>query len=153
MSKWKRLRVPPICERVIGFSVPQSGEVLIISYEGMHLLQLANEITVTTDDQFAVYDLYDPDSGKANYQEKSYQIIGLHGGNPIIESPADEKLVLDAESETLSIGRNGQTDYSMKYENFSGDWAAATFSSDGKYVVLGCPYDFDFVVLEREDNV
>jgi hypothetical protein len=41
----------------------------------------------------------------------------------------------------------------MKYANFSGAWAAATFSTDGKYVVLGCPYDFDFVVLEREDNV
>jgi hypothetical protein len=77
MSKWKRLRVPPICERVVGFSVPQSGEVLVISYEGMHLLHLANEITVTTDDQFAEYDLYDPDSGKANYQERAIKSLAF----------------------------------------------------------------------------
>jgi hypothetical protein len=138
---------------MIGFSVPKADEILIISYEGMHLLHFGNEITVKTDNRFAEYDFYDPDSGIANYQGKSYQIIGLNGGSPIIESPANEIFVLNTESETLSIVRNQETDFSMKYENFSGDWAAATFSSDGKYVVLGCPYDFDFVILEREDNV
>jgi hypothetical protein len=34
------------------------------------------------------------------------------------------------------------------YENFSGDWAVATFSPDGRSIALGCPYDFDVVVLE-----
>jgi hypothetical protein len=37
----------------------------------------------------------------------------------------------------------------MKYENFSGDWAIATYSPDGRYILLGCPYDFDFIALER----
>lgn len=32
------------------------------------------------------------------------------------------------------------------YQNFSGDWAAATFSPDGQFILLGCPYDFDFRV-------
>lgn len=153
MSKWKKRRVPPFCERMIGFSIPQGEEVLIISYEGMHILQLGGEITLQTDERFAEYDLYDPNSGVACYQEKNYQIIGLHGGTPLIESQAGERLVLNTDSETLSIVRNQQTEYLMKYDNFSGDWAAATFSTDGKYVVLGSPYDFDFVVLEREENV
>ena len=26
----------------------------------------------------------------------------------------------------------------------------AVVSPDGRYIVLGCPYDFDFMVLERE---
>ena len=150
MSKWQKRRVPPICERLLGFSIPQAGQVLILSYEGTHLLSLANEITVTTDDRFVEYDIYDPDSGVAHYQEKSYQILGLHGGNPILETPVGGHLILDEEPKTLSVVSNSQTDFSMKYNNFSGDWAAATFSDDGKYVVLGCPYDFDFVVLERE---
>ena len=153
MSNWQTKRVPPICERMIGFSVPQADEVLVISYEGMHLLHLGNEITVKTNNQSSEYDLYDLESGVASYQGKSYQIIGLHGGNPLTESAAGERLVLDTESETLSIVRNQQTDYSMNYTNYSGDWAAATFSPDSKYVILGCPYDFDFVILEREDNV
>lgn len=153
MSKWQTRKAPPICERMIGFSVPKANEILVISYEGMHLLHLGNEITLKTDDQFAEYDLYDTASGIVRYQGKSYQIIGLHGGQPIIESPAGERLVLDTDAETLSIVRNQQTEFSMRYKNFSGDWAAATFSPDGRYVILGCPYGFDFVILERADNV
>jgi hypothetical protein len=40
----------------------------------------------------------------------------------------------------------------MKYKNFSGGWAAATFSPEARYILLGCPYDFDFVVLERNST-
>jgi hypothetical protein len=149
VNKWQRLKVPPICERMIGFSIPLDDEVLVISYEGVHLLQLGNKITVKTDNRFSEYDLYDPDSGTAQYQGKSYQIIGLHGGNPIRETPDGAKLKLDKVSETLSIIQGNQIDFSMKYTNFSGDWVSATFSVDGRYVVLGCPYDFDFVVLAR----
>src|SRR5262245_23021645 len=109
---------------MIGFSVPQEGEVLVISYEGVYLIRLAPSITVETDDTFAEYDIYDPDSGIARYRGKEYQIIGLHGGHPLLESPQGERLVLDIESETLSVVHNGETEYATPYMNFSGDWAA-----------------------------
>jgi hypothetical protein len=150
MSQWRRLQIPPICERMIGFSVPQDGEVLVISYEGVHLLHIGPEVTVETDEEFAEYDICDPDSGVGRYRGKEYQIVGLQGGSPILESPDGERLVLDTESEILSVMQNGETVYSTPYKNFSRDWAVATFSPDGRYIVLGCPYDFDFMVLERE---
>jgi hypothetical protein len=134
---------------MIGFSVPQDGEVLVISYEGVHLVRLGPKVTVETDGEFAEYDIYDPNSGMARYRGKEYRIIGLQGGNPLLESPYGERLVLDAESETLAVVQNGETVFLVPYKNFSGDWAAATFSPDGRYIVLGCPYDFDFLVLER----
>jgi hypothetical protein len=148
---WRRLKVPPICERLIGFSIPQEGVVLIISYEGTHLLRLGDdEVTVETDKNFVEYDIYEPDAGVAGYRGKQYQIIGLHGGSPILDGPGGESLVLDTDAGILSVENNGNTLFSMEYENFSGDWAAVTFSPDGRYIVLGCPYDIDFVVLERE---
>ena len=146
---WRRLKVPPLCERMIGFSVPLGDEILVISYEGVHLLRLGVEITVQTDEKFAEYDIYDPDSGIAIYQDRKYQIIGLHGGNPILESSFGERLVLDTDSETLSIIKGDTTVFSTEYKNFSGDWAMTTFSPDGRYIVLGCPYDFDFLVFVR----
>lgn len=152
MSAWRQVSVPPICERMIGFSVPQNGEVLVISYEGTHLLRLGSDVTVETDDEFTEYDIYDPDSGVARYSGKKYQIIGLHGGSPLLNSPNGERLALDADVETLSVMQNGETVFTMPYKNFSADWAAATFSPDGRYIVLGCPYDFDFIVLEREPS-
>ena len=150
MSTWHRLSVPPICERMIGFSIPQDGEVLVVSYEGTHLIRLGPEVTVETDDEFAEYDIYDPDTGVARYRGRQYRIIGLQGGSPLLKSPSGENLVLDTEGESLSVVQNGETVFSTTYKNFSGDWAVATFSPDGRYIVLGCPYDFDFVVLERE---
>lgn len=152
MSVWHRLAVPPICERMIGFSIPQDGEVLVVSYEGTHLIRLGAEVTVETDDEFAEYDIYDARTGVAHYRGKEYRIIGLQGGSPLCESPRGERLVLDTDAELLSVVQNGETIFLMPYKNFSGDWAAATFSPDGRYIILGCPYDFDFMVLERENT-
>jgi hypothetical protein len=53
MVEWRKLSVPPICERMIGFSVPQNGEVLVISYEGMHLIRLDSAIAVSRPDLLA----------------------------------------------------------------------------------------------------
>jgi protein-tyrosine phosphatase len=150
MSTWRRLYIPPICERMLGFSVPQDGEVLVVSYGGTHLLRLGPEVTVESDHAFVEYDIYDPETGLARYRGKEYRIIGQHGGSPLLDSPRGETLVLDTEAEALSVVQNGETVFSMPYKNFSGDWAAATFSPDGRYVVLGCPHGFDFMILERE---
>ena len=147
---WRRITVPPLGERIIGFSIPREGEVLVISYEGVILLRLGDEITAETDKNAAECDIYDPNSGVAQYRGKEYHIIGLHGGSPIIESHAGECLALDGGSETLSVVIAEETAFSTEYTNFSGDWAAATFSPDGRYIILGCPYDFDLVVLKRE---
>ena len=86
MDEWRRLVIPPICERLIGFSVPQDGEVLVISYEGMHIIRLGPAVTVETDDRVAEYDLYDPATGVVRYRNKVYQIIGLHRGHPLLRS-------------------------------------------------------------------
>lgn len=151
MSRWQRKPIPPICERMIGFSVPRDDEILVVSYEGTHILHLGPVVTIETDEAFAEYDIYDPASGVARYRDRDYRIIGLKGGNPILDGPKGERLNLNVESERLSVVKNGEVIFSEKYENFSGDWAVATFSPDGKYIVLGCPYDFDFRLYERAD--
>ena len=150
MPQWRQISVPPICERAIGFSVPSENKVLVISYEGTHLLNLGASITVETDESFREYDIYDHDGGTANYRGKEYIIIGLYGSREsILRSPQGEMLVLDTTAETLSVLKDRSSSWQTRYENFSGDWAAATFSPDGHYIVLGCPYDFDFRVFER----
>ena len=146
---WRQLPGPAICERMIGFSVPQDDYVLIVSYEGTHLVRLAQPVTVETDPQYAEYDLYDPDAGVCRYGGKEWEIIGLYPGRPILAGRDGEQLVLDAERETVSVVKGGHKVWSSAFENFSGDWAAATFSPDGQFIVLGCPYDFNFRVWER----
>src|SRR5262249_51438956 len=150
MAGWRQLAIPAeICERMIGFSVPQDDMVLIVSYEGMHLIRLGLPVTVETDPEYAEYDLYDSDSGVCRYPGRQWDIIGLFPGRPILTSGDGEQLVLDTEAETLTVVRGNEEEWSSSYENFSGDWAAVTFSPDGRFIVLGCPYDFDFRVWER----
>jgi hypothetical protein len=76
MAGWRQLVVPYICERMIGFSVPQGDTVLVVSYEGMHLVRLGTPTTVETDLEHAEYDLYDPDSGICRYRGREWEIIG-----------------------------------------------------------------------------
>jgi hypothetical protein len=145
---WRRIPVPGFCERMIGFSVPKHDAVLVLSYEGMHLLRLGPPVTVS---QVADPE-YDPDHahvGLGRYCGEDWEIIGLHGGEPLLASPQGEWLELDDQANTVSVLAGGTEVWASPFENFSGDWAAATFSPDGLFIVLGCPYDFDFRVWQR----
>lgn len=146
---WRQLPVPEICERMIGFSLPREGEVLVVSYEGMHVVRLGPPVTVVTDSQYTEYDLYDPEESVCRYRNTEWTIIGLHAGTPIHNGRPGERLVLDPDAETISVEVAGQLVWSSTFENFSGDWSAATFSPEGRFIVLGCPYGFDFRVWER----
>src|SRR5947209_2479488 len=49
-TTWREIPITTyICERMLGFSVPQEGAVLVVSYEGMHLVHLGPPVTVETD--------------------------------------------------------------------------------------------------------
>src|SRR4051794_14375645 len=84
---WQRIPVPGICERMIGFSVPQQDTVLVVSYEGTHLVHLGPPATVETDDAYGEYDLYLPEAGICRYGDRDWEIIGLHPGRPLLTSP------------------------------------------------------------------
>jgi hypothetical protein len=149
-SRWQQLIIPLFSERIIGFSIPQEDSILVVSYEGMHIIHLTEEpVKVETDEDFAEYDCYDPDTGIAEYQGRTWSIIGLYRGTPILKSLYDEDLRLDSKGLSVAIWRNGTEIWSSSFENFSGDWVEATFSPKGDLVVLGCPYDFDFRVWRR----
>lgn len=151
MAEWRQLVVPHICERLIGFSLPQDDTVLVVSYEGTHLVRLGTPVTVETDSEYGEYDLYDPDRGICRYRGREWVMIGLFHGRPILTSRG-EQLMLNTDTETVSVVRDNEEAWSATYENFSGDWAAVTFSPDGRFIVLGCPYDFDFRVWERSPD-
>jgi hypothetical protein len=149
MATWVKAQTPTICERAIGFSVPAADEFVVISYEGLHRVRVGDTIAVKTDEQLAEYAAYDPAAGVAHYAGRDYNIVGLHGGKPLVTTERGESLRLDTSSETLSIFQGDVEVFTMRYKNFSGDWAVATFSREGDRLVLGCPYGFDFVILER----
>src|SRR5262249_6349501 len=119
---WRQLPLPEmICERMIGFSVPQDNTVLVVSYEDTHLIRLGSPVTVETDSEYAEYDLYDPDAGTCNYKGKRWSIIGLHPGRPHLTGRNGETLVLNTILEMVSVVKDGAEVWSCDYKNLSGD--------------------------------
>src|SRR4051794_18731713 len=96
MDDWRRIPVPETCERMIGFSVPWDGVVLVVSYEGTHLVTLGPPAAVETDPGHCEYDLYDPRSGVCRHRGKEWHVIGLHPGRPILVGREGKRLVLDS---------------------------------------------------------
>jgi hypothetical protein len=115
----------------------------------MHVLWLGSPVTIETDPEYAEYDLYDVKAGVFRCRDRDWDVIGLWPGRPVLNGPDGEQLALDVEGQAVSVIKDGHAVWSSAYENFSGDWAAATYSPDGRFIVLGCPYGFDFRIWER----
>jgi hypothetical protein len=151
---WQQIKLPYIFERMIGFSIPNSSQVLVISYEGIHQIQVANSNAVIHNDTTTPEGghLYDWKNQQLRYDKKDHAILGLHGGNPIYYNPQGEELVLNEnQSEFMVLNPQKEQSFHHKYVNFPGDWAAITFSQDGNLIALGMPYDL--YLFERNDSV
>jgi hypothetical protein len=151
-ESWESIPLPWICERALAFSVPRDDNILIVSSEGMHLLHIGKSVTVETDDSQCERDRYNSAAGVCQYKGREWTMLGLYGGNPLLTSSRGEWLELDVAANTLSVFLGGEQVWSTNFGSFSGDWAAATFSPDGRFIVLGCPYGFDFRIWERKSS-
>ncbi len=141
---WKEIRLPYIFERMMAFSVTVSNRVVIISYEGIHTLnfgiapfQIQHDLAYPEGGN-----LFDWASNTLKYQGQDYGTLGLYGGTPRLTSALREELVLRSQDKTFSVlDESGQVLFQHRYQDLSRDWAAITFASDDKFIVLGVPYD------------
>jgi hypothetical protein len=138
---WQQLPLPYVCERLIAFSIPEGDEFWALSAEGLHRITLAPEVSVWTDPAHAEDDdLYDIERGLLSYGGRKFWMVGLHGGEPVGDLPGGERLELDPDAGWLSVtDRAGRWLADVGPFDLSQDWAYATFSTDGRYVVIGTP--------------
>jgi hypothetical protein len=158
---WEKLDLPrQEWERMLGFSIPEGKELLIVTYDGIARVNLETLRKAPFDDRYpegeGLYDL--ASSGELRYQGQTYQIVGILGGTPLLHNSLGERIVLGIEEEletpdgrrvkatpaesTLVIqDEDGTPSFEFTFRNFSRDWQRATFSRDGTHLVLGMPYD------------
>jgi hypothetical protein len=156
---WMQLELPPQeWNRMLGFSIPQGEELILVTYDGIARVHLRTPMTAYLDKRYPEGEpIYDLASSQLSYEEQTYQIIGVHGGVPILHNPWDERIVLDVEEERdtpddrrvrvtreentfLIQAADGACMLAFIFRNFSRDWQRATFSHDGMYAALGMPY-------------
>ena len=141
LSRWVQVKLPHIFERMLGFSLPVNGNIAIISYEGIHVVNVEGAVTARHDrTKPEGGDLYDDKRGVLNYNGVEYNILGVYGGKGILESETGEKLHLDLTRGRFVVSEEiGNTTISYSFKDMSGDWAKLTFSEDSRYILLGMP--------------
>jgi len=138
--------VPYIAKRFIAFSIPDDRRLFVISYEGIHELNLGPEISVQSD--FSCPEGVGAFNGKKiSYKQFEGPTLGLYGGTPILVRDSCEVLDLKAPEHPASDdgtvelwGPDGELLETLPFVDYSGDWQCATFSTDYRHIVIGTPY-------------
>jgi len=148
-SGWEPIDIPGgFFERLSGFSLPVDYQVVLISSEGLHTLDLSHSEDVHSDNEYPEGgDLYDWEHHVLHYNGRQFQILRVHGGHPVLKSEYGEQLLFDFQSKVLIIedrDRNVQLKY--QFEDLSWQWGYASFSNDSNFVLLGLPY---FIAIFR----
>ncbi len=135
---------------MLGFSIPLDHQVVIISYEGIHTLDLNAPNGVQHDYAYPEGgEMYDRQNQILEYHGKRFQIVGAYGGQPMVESQHQERLVLDQKHENFKVlSHNGSVLFQYWFVDMSGDWGYVTFSRDSNFIVLGIPYDI--IIFSRK---
>lgn len=149
---WKVLNTPlgyDFFERLYGFSLPREGEVILMSDQGIHVVDLQEPSDIQDDFNYPQGEkIFNPETGLLTYQEHTFQMLGPDFGQPILKNDQDEELVLDLAHEVFYIKNNqGETIFDFLFETDSDEWGIITFSEDSHYILLGIPHDF--YIFER----
>lgn len=142
---WRELALPDdIAERFLAFTLPIEHTVGLISYHGLHFVDLRHPKRVSTHAEHPKGGkFFDGKKRLLDWDLRTYTTLGLSGGRPILKSKHREVLELQPSNGRLSVSDStGRISLEYQYDVRSGDWAYATFTNDGAYLLLGAPFIF-----------
>jgi hypothetical protein len=128
---------PPQSDRIVGFTIPTAGTFYVCDHDGVWKVKLeATPITELTNET-----PYEFVERRADFLGLVFE--GLNANDPIVRVRQNQIAYdFDPEKDFVTLnyevaGRSGQ----IEFRTLSGDWFAASFSDDGKYLVLADPHD------------
>jgi hypothetical protein len=131
----KKLRLPFISERYIGFTIPKNGTFYICDHDAVWLITLAPEPIVDETD----LDPYKFVESRTDFLGLVFE--GLKENPPLLR--VGENAIaydFDPKSDKVTIqyvvaGRSGEIEFSI----WSQYWFSASFSDDARYLILAEP--------------
>jgi hypothetical protein len=133
----KKLNLPWLSERYIGFTIPKAGTFYICDHDEVWRVVIGSEPAVQVTD-LAPY----------RFVENRADFLGL-----VVEGSAENQPLLrirrneifydfDPKKDSVAVryvvaGQSGKIEFPI----FSGAWFAASFSDDGCHLLLAEPYD------------
>lgn len=140
-KQWLPMRLPPIFERMMAFTIPSLESVIVMSYQGLHIIELQSRVSVRTLPQHAEdYRIYSPEAHTLVFNGCIYPTLGLHGGKPILEDTEGRSLSIDAQRQYVLVHHGNEEPQKLPYDDYSGDWVHVTFSRDRNTILIGVPH-------------
>lgn len=149
---WKVIDTPlgyDFFERLHAFSFPRDNELVLMSDQGIHLVDLRDPSDIQDDFNYPRGEhLFDAETAMLTYQGRSFSMLGPGIGQPITKSSFGEELQLDLAHEVFFVkDSNGETLFDFLFESDSDEWGIISFSEDSQYILLGIPHDI--YIFER----
>jgi hypothetical protein len=133
----KKLRLPPLSERYIGFTIPKAGRFYICAHDGVWRVAIGSEPAVQVTD----LEPYKFVENRGDFLGLAFE--GLAENQPILRVGRNEIFYdFDPRKNFVAV-RYVVADQSgeIEFPIFSGTWFAASFSDDGGHILLAEPYD------------
>ena len=118
--------------RITGVTIPEDSRFYICDYDEVFEVSITDVVRIKSTD-------HDP----YKYIEESHNFIGNRVNDPIrITNGNSISYDFKGEDDFVDVhydiaGKKG----SLKFRTLSGDWFCATFSTDGRFLILAEPYD------------
>jgi hypothetical protein len=127
---------PPLSDRIIGFTIPKSEAFYICDHDEVWRIVIGVTPSVEATD----HSPYEFVKGRSDFLGLVF--AGCSANNPILRVGQNEIAYdFDPRNDFVTVeykaaGRSGE----IAFRTFSGDWFAASFSDEGKHLVLAEPY-------------
>ena len=131
------LSKPPESDRIVGFTIPKAGSFYICAHDEVWCAAIEPNPTVQVTD----HQPYEFIESRTDFLGPVFE--GLRENSPLLRVGHNEiALDIDPKKGVATVrysvaGRTGQ----IKFRTPSGDWFAASFSDDGRYLILEEPYE------------
>lgn len=141
---WETLKLPFFCERMLAFSIPEQNRLWVMSHDELFQVTLAPQVYISTvlRGSEELGGIFDEDRSVLTINGQIYPLLGLCGGVPILTNQLGDQLSLEPSQDRLVIlNSERQVKQVIEFSDLSGDRRWATFSADGRYLLIGVPYD------------
>jgi hypothetical protein len=135
--KMLKLSMPPESDRIIGFTIPRGNSFYICDHDEVWSVDIGQPLRVAV-----------TDNEPYKFVEQSKDFVGLVFSGLSANAPlhkvgeSEITYAFDPKSDFVIVNYKVASQRGeLKFRTTSGDWFAASFSDDGRYLVLAEPYD------------
>lgn len=142
------LSIPPESDRIIGITIPDAEAFYVCDHDQVWKATLGETPT------YELTELEPYPLAKSRADFLGLVFAGHQANSPLHRlGPNQIEYTFDPYEGTVDVKyRFGEECGTIEFPTFSGDWFAASFSVDGRYLILAEPYEISLYAIPSSDR-